>query len=229
MSLRLRAEAVSYAWPAGALAVKELSADFAAGEANIVAGPSGSGKSTLALLLAGLVKPQEGSIIRPEIGPAATAHEVAYVFQSPETLFVADTVREEFTEFGGEFSWEVGCEWLAKAGIAPSPISGTHPFHLSVGVGRVVALTLQLARSPRVLIVDEPSISLDWKFRTRVSKLLLEWISPTRILIVITHDLELMRTLGGTSNLLLEGQIRWTGSTADLLNNEGMLQEFDLI
>ena len=101
-------------------------------------------------------------------------------------------------------------------------IADKHPFHLSEGYGRLVATVLQLSRDPAVLILDEPTIGLDWIFYDRMTQLIKGWIHENRTLILITHDMDLIRELGGRAYGLLDGCLTWIGETKDLLEDTEM-------
>lgn len=226
----LRAEAIQYTWQdrsGRTTAVAEFNGDFAAGVPHILCGPTGSGKSTLAFLLAGLLNPESGTVTLDGVNVAEIRGHIATVFQFPEELFFEDSVEEELRS-AAHGRTDFGASCCAALGVALDEVAQVHPFHLSAGYGRMVALALQLAREPRVLIADEPTIGLDWIHRARVVHTLKEWPGPERTLIAITHDLGLMRELGGRSWVLSQGRLVWNGDTAQLLKDEKRLREYGL-
>lgn len=227
--MRLIARNVGFTWDTAAAgaALSSFSGEFSAGIPQFICGPTGSGKTTLSLLLSGLLKPQTGEIIKAAHA-AAQPGCTAYVFQFPERIFFADTVAQELDQIAGSDGAQRARLSLNALGIDFDGIAGLHPFHLSGGYGRIVALVMQMAREPDILIVDEPTIALDWQFHARVTALLRDWLSPARILVAVTHDLDFMRALPGQAWVLAAGGLAWTGATADLLNRDDLLQSYGL-
>jgi energy-coupling factor transporter ATP-binding protein EcfA2 len=229
--MMLLAEEVCFAWKEqGGIfpAVESFSGLFEDNAAHIICGESGSGKTTLGLLLSGLKEPDGGKILLNNEPIQKRRHEIAYVFQFPETLFFADSVREEFNDIRGRDESETIEKLLLSWGISYQEFAEKHPFHLSAGYARLIATALQMARAPRLLIVDEPTIGLDEKHYKTMIAAIKAWIKPERILMVITHDLDFMQALGGMTWALSAGRLIWSGATIDLLEDEKRLREFGL-
>ncbi|MDD5087987.1 MAG: energy-coupling factor ABC transporter ATP-binding protein [bacterium] len=227
----LVAENLHYAWrlPRDVVAaIGGVNAEFRAGVPHVICGPSGSGKTTLALLLTGHILPNEGSVLLDGFPIAQRRHEAAYVFQFPETLFFEDTVARELEQIAGSSCAESAKRYLEKLGICFDDVADLHPFHLSAGYGRLVATALQAARQPRVLVADEPTIGLDCRFHRRMISLLHECVTTDRIVIAVTHDVELMSELGGRAWVLSEGKLVWSGDTHDLLGQPPLMEQFGL-
>ncbi|XWS32621.1 hypothetical protein CRYUN_Cryun22dG0005900 [Craigia yunnanensis] len=169
-------------------------------------GQSGSGKTTLFQLLAGLSKPTSGSIYiqryKNEGKPnqflkSLVPERVGIVFQFPERYFVADNVLDEVT-----FGWpsrrgglqlkehlalnlQRAFNWVGLNGISLDK----DPHSLSGGYKRRLALAVQLAQVPDLLILDEPLAGLDWKARADVVKLL-KHLKKELTILVFSHDLK---------------------------------------
>jgi energy-coupling factor transport system ATP-binding protein len=225
----LAARNLEFAWRGRDTEVKAVSgfaAEFPSGVPHFICGPSGSGKTTLGYLLSGLAVPDSGSVSLTGATPGERGR-IAYVFQFAEDIFFEDTVAGELKQIasGGE---ERAHEVFARLGIELSEILAQAPQRLSAGFARLVAVGLQMVRGPQVLILDEPTIGLDWRFHARMIAALRDWISPSRILIVITHDLDLMRELGGHAWVVSGGQLAWSGETKLLLADTFLLEKFAL-
>jgi energy-coupling factor transport system ATP-binding protein len=226
----LRADNVSYTWRfRGGVrrAVNMVSAEFAPGMAHVICGPSGSGKSSLSYLLAGMLPPDEGRVLMDDQTVSERRGEIAYVFQFPESIYFEDSVRQELERWTRNGA-ALKADYFARLGIPFEAIAEKHPYHLSAGYGRLAAIALQLAREPKLLVLDEPTIGLDWEYHQRMVTLLREWVNPERMLVVVTHDLDLMRGLEGRAWVMAGGELAWSGATAELLARQELLLAYGL-
>ena len=166
---------LSFAYPGGVPAVRDVSLEINAGEVVALLGPSGSGKSTLLRALAGLVPHFHGGRFsgRVEVagldtrshGPARLAGAVASVFQDPEDQIVMTRVDNEVA-FGlenlgvePELIWRRVETGLAEVGAAH--LSARRTVELSGGELQRVCLASALALEPQLLLLDEPTSQLD--------------------------------------------------------------------
>jgi energy-coupling factor transporter ATP-binding protein EcfA2 len=219
-SLELFSEKVSYAYRSrqGRVeAIQGLSCRLAAEEVTAILGPSGSGKSTLGLLLAGLLKPDSGTISF-STGEKPSPESIAYLFQFPEHLFSEETVEKELRQ-GNTIAREEAEKALMLVGLEPSRILPRSPFELSGGQARLVAMSLQLSRPSRVIIFDEPTAGLDWKMRAHTRRLIRKQAESGKIVGLITHHLEFATSVSDTAFVLKRGSVQWEGDTRDLQEN----------
>jgi energy-coupling factor transport system ATP-binding protein len=196
----IRLEKVSYSYPDGTPALKNLNLVIKKGEFIGVIGKNGSGKSTLALQLSGLLKPQAGRVMirgmdthdpskLPEIRKF-----VGIVFQNPETQFVGRTVEEDLA-FGPEnlcFSpMEIRkCVDMALAEVGLEKYRHRSPKTLSGGQGQCVALAGVLAMRPECLIFDEVTSMLDPESGISVLEIIKKLHRKGKTIVYITHNLE---------------------------------------
>jgi len=198
------AKRLCYAYPKGPLVVREVSLSAAPGTMTAVIGSNGSGKSTLIRMLAGLVKPQAGQILLGGVAldqwhPQLRAREIAYVPQATATPFpfvVADLVMSGRTPHAPRFSFETALdrertmESLETAGAAH--LASRCFTSLSGGERQMVILARALAQEPRLLLLDEPSSSLDLKHRAAMIRTLSRLREERNLsVIMITHDVQL--------------------------------------
>jgi ABC-type nitrate/sulfonate/bicarbonate transport system ATPase subunit len=171
-----------------------LDLDVEASDVVALLGPSGCGKSTLVRLVAGLEPPDGGEVrigTAAVRGPASTA---GLMFQEPRLLPWLDVAAN--VAFGlrdderkrPDSRRRVG-ELLSAVGLDGS--GGQLPRELSGGMAQRVALARALARSPEVLLLDEPFGAVDALTRAVLQSLLLALQSSTRAtVLLVTHDVE---------------------------------------
>ncbi|HEU5243613.1 MAG TPA: ABC transporter ATP-binding protein [Gaiellaceae bacterium] len=183
-------------------------------------GPSGAGKSTVLNAIAGLVKPAAGRIgcddetwVDAERGVflPPERRRVGLVFQD-YALFPHLTVRQN-VEYARR---NAAAGYLDRFGIGH--LERARPASLSGGERQRVALARALARDPEILLLDEPLSALDAhtkiEVRTELQQLLAELEIPT---LLVTHDFEDAAALAGRVGVLVEGELRQTGTPADLV------------
>ena len=185
-----------------------------------IAGPSGAGKTTLLRAIAGLVRPDSGSIAlggttwfdaeaRIDIPPERRS--VGLVFQD-YALFPHLTVEQNVAYGGGRKSAEL----LERFGIAA--LARQKPGDLSGGERQRVALARALARDPGVLLLDEPLAALDSHTRARVRAELRGILAGLGLpALVVTHSFEDAAALAEQIGVLVDGEIVQTGTAAELV------------
>ena len=175
-------------------AVSEVSMHVAPGEFVSLIGPSGCGKSTLLNVVAGFVKPTQGSAAldgKPIDKPGA---DRGMVFQQ-YSLFPWKTVRAN-VEFGLKMQGVAGPKrettartLLGLAGLLS--FENHYPDQLSGGMKQRVGIVRALATSPQVLLMDEPFGALDSQTRTVMQQILTNIWQRFRISVLfITHDID---------------------------------------
>lgn len=220
MTIKLRLEHVGKEAGGQAL-LQDISFTVAAGRILAVIGPSGAGKSTLLSLLDRLADPTQGKIYLDGVNIASLdvielRRRVGMVFQRP-TLFpgtVATNIAygPHLRGLGLDRPAE---EYLAEVGLpvefAPKPVE-----HLSGGEQQRVALARALANGPEVLLLDEPTASLDKGAAHQVEELITRVCRRRGLTAVwVSHDLEQARRVSDQVVLIVGGRKVEEGSTAD--------------
>jgi ABC-type iron transport system FetAB ATPase subunit len=161
--------------------------DVRAGECIAIQGPSGAGKSVLLRMLADL-DPHDGTALldgRPAAAMPAPAWRAAVVYQAAEPAWWEATARAHFSGV------DVGLveATLAALGLAASVLD-TDIDRLSTGERQRLALVRSLARRPRVLLLDEPTASLDPASVGRAEALLMSCLADGMAVLLVTHAVE---------------------------------------
>ncbi|MDY6785245.1 MAG: ATP-binding cassette domain-containing protein [Cyanobacteriota bacterium] len=229
-------ENLSYTYPDGTPALKNINLSIAANERVALIGANGSGKSTLQLHLNGLILPQEGSItvgewpVIPE-NLREIRNFVGVVFQNPDNQLFMPTVWEDVT-FGpinrGWQSDEVrdrATRAMKSVEIDPQLYGERNTENLSGGEKKRIAIAGVLAMEPQILVFDEPSAQLDPRSRRQLLDLL-QRLPLTQL--IATHDLDLALELCPRTVILSRGQVVYDGSTENAMNNPDFLLEHAL-
>ena len=220
---------LSFAYHDGTRALNDVSFSVAEGECVGVIGPSGAGKSTLLLHLNGILPERlDGTphvaIFGKDISPR-TLHvirrEAGLVFQNPADQLFCPPVAEDVAfgpeQFGLDPEEQANRVRVALAQMGLEGFDARSPHHLSQGEKRRVCLAGVLACQPRLLLLDEPTSSLDPRARRELISLVRSLRLTT---LVATHDLGLVADLCTRVILLNGGTVITDGPTASILGYE---------
>ena len=153
-----------------------------------VVGPSGCGKTTLLNLIGGLDSNLEGSVLVDGVGPE-DGPMMGHMFQTAR-LMPWLTVRENIrlVEKDGAADSARVKQLLAEMGL--ENFAETYPRHLSGGMRRRVALARAFLNEPKLLLLDEPFLSLDTPVANHLRRMLLELCARrSATVLFVTHDL----------------------------------------
>jgi len=235
-----------YAYPALAGAAPEwvlrgVNLQLRIGEVVGLMGATGAGKSTLALALNGSVPQSTGGQVRGEVvieGLDSKRHPVAelatrvgIVFQDPETQFLQTTVEAEVA-FGPEnlglpvAEIEQRVTWALRA-VGLSEFRNLTPAHLSGGEQQRVAIASILVMRPRILVLDEPTASLDPRGTVEVLELI-RMLRSEHTILLITQDSDALLGLADRVLVLDHGQIVMEGNPSQVFEQVERLGELGL-
>jgi ABC-2 type transport system ATP-binding protein len=204
-------------------ALRECTLTIPAGRVTALVGPNGAGKSTLLNLVVGLSVPSAGTITvlgGRRAGSPAALDAIAFVAQDTplyKSLTVADMIyltrrlnRRFDQRYAGARLDDLGIPLKRKAG------------KLSGGQQAQLALTLALARRPRLLVLDEPVASLDPVARHDFMAAVLAAASGGGVSVLLSsHVLTELERVASYLILLARGQVRLAGQVSDLLAAHG--------
>ena len=221
---------LSFTYPDGHQALKELNLSVERGECLGLVGPNGAGKSTLLLHLNGLIPSPNGAVrILGEVitkqSLPGVRQKVGMVFQNPDDQLFCPTLFEDVAF--GPLNSQVPAEEipgrvaqaLKKVGL--EGFEQRSPHHMSVGEKRKASLATILSMDPEIIVLDEPSSNLDPRSRKELIRLL---ASFTETRIVATHDLEMVLQLCDRVALMGRGSIVEIGKPEEVLTNEALLK-----
>lgn len=237
----LHVASLGFAYDAARPVLSGVSLDVTRGALVGVLGPNGSGKSTLLALLAGMRRPTQGLITldgRPleALSRRQLATRVAVVPQ--ETHLAFDYTVLEMVLMGrhphlGLFEVEGPADMAAArdalTAVGASHLEGRDFMTLSGGEKQRVVIASALAQSTDVLLLDEPTSSLDLGAQLDIAQLLRR-LNETRgvTIVVSTHDLALASGVCRDLVLLRRGAVLAAGPTADVLTGPNVRALYDV-
>jgi len=203
------------------------------GETLVVMGGSGSGKTVLLRIIDGLLRPDDGAVVLfdqhiehlSEEALLPIRRRLGYVFQGA-ALFDSLTVEEnvgfplrEHTDLTDREIHERVVHYLSLVGLDEKVLPQL-PAELSGGMRKRVGIARALIGQPEVLLFDEPTAGLDPTNSKMVGELISELGSGVcDTAIVVTHDLELAKTVADRVAVLIEGRFATVGRLDDVLGS----------
>ena len=213
--------------------LKGVSFALAKGETLVVMGGSGSGKTVLLRLIDGLITPDAGRIRLFDQQIETLAEEellpirrrLGYVFQNAalfDSLTVEENVAFPLREHGAVSEAEMRervVHFLSLVGL-DAKVLALLPSELSGGMRKRVGIARALIGQPDVLLFDEPTAGLDPTNSKMVGELISELGSQVcDTAMVVTHDLELAKTVADRVAVLIKGRFAALGRLDDVLGS----------
>lgn len=224
---------VSYSYGNNIDAVKNINLAIGKKRTVGIVGANGAGKSTLLLLLCGLIFADKGEILIDKIKLSKSSlkelrRRIGMVFQESDDQLFMTTVSDDVA-FGprnhGLDEDEVEKNIIEALEIMNIlHLKDKAPYNLSGGEKRSVAISSVLSMHPEILIMDEPTSSLDPKARRGLINQI-KRLEHTKI--IASHDLDMIMDTCDTVVILKYGEIIYTGGL-EILSNEHFMDECGL-
>ena len=227
---------LSFAYPDGWQALREVCFSLQPGEKVAILGPNGAGKSTLLLHLNGLlhgsgdVKIMGHRVIENDKKTLASIRAmVGLVFQDPDDQLFSPTVYEDVA-FGPLYMGLAQDEIDERVRHALSQVglddfADRMPFHLSGGEKKRAAIATVLSMRPQVLVLDEPSAGLDPRARRGLINLI-DKLDQT--ILITTHDLHMVKEIFPRSIIMDGGAVVADAPTHVILTDQALLEAHGL-
>jgi ribose transport system ATP-binding protein len=209
----------------GVAALRDVNIEFYTGEVHAILGENGAGKSTLMNIICGTLQPSGGDIsfegrpiqqITPEV---AVSLGIGICFQHPailEDLSVFENLRVALpaSVFEGRSARQVARAMLDAVGLdAPLRLRADR---LTVAQKHLLEIAKALALKPRVLILDEPTASLDQDATDMLFGRIRDVVKAGTSVIYITHRLAELRQIADRVTVLRDGRVRGTAMVGDI-------------
>ena len=250
ISLKNVSYTYNYKTPYAREVLKDINLNVEEGSYTVIIGKTGSGKSTLIEHINGLLLPTQGEVLVNNVlitNPKSKKEkrelakklkvlrqDVAVLFQfSEQQLFETSVLKDIiFAPLNYGISEERAIskakELIKLVGLDESYLDKS-PFELSGGEMRKVALCGVLALKPKVLILDEPTVALDYKSREEIMTMVKKLKDELNMTIVlISHNMNYVLEYADKVFVLKNGKINFEGTVEELFEDKQLLKENSL-
>ncbi len=230
---------LSYTYPDGTRALKNVNMEIFKGEKVAIMGPNGAGKSTLFSHFNGLTEPTSGYL---ELDGKKMEYDkktlleirqkVGIVFQDPNDQLFAPTVKEDVAF--GPMNLGLDYEEVEKRVNEALELVGMKkfkdktPHHLSGGQQKRVAIAGIIAMRPEIMILDEPTAGLDPQGVDQVLTILNNLNKDGMSIVISSHDIEMVNGFAEKIFVLYEGEILASGDKHEIFSNKELLKKAHL-
>ena len=236
----ITAESVSFGY-GGAFTLTDVSVEIAPGSLTSVLGPNGCGKTTLLKLLCGVLRPDRGRVRlgdRPlgSMTRRELARHIAVVPQETHPAFDYSVMEMVLMgrhphlgafELEGPADFEVARQALDATGT--SHLADRRYMTLSGGEKQRVIIASALAQATEMLLLDEPTASLDLGYQLEVASLLARLNRERKVTMVLaTHDLNLAASVCHQLVVMRGGRILAAGATREVLTGKTVRELYDV-
>ncbi|AAK79336.1 cobalt/nickel transport system ATP-binding protein [Clostridium acetobutylicum] len=230
---------VDYIYSDGFEALHDINMSIKKGERVAILGPNGAGKSTLFNMLNGIISPTSGEVkingldTKVKKNLNVIRRDVGMVFQDSDDQLFNSSVMQEIA-YGlvnmkvSEEELQSRVKWALNV-VNMDGFEKKSPHNLSGGQKKRIALASVLAMKPEVLVLDEPTVSLDPRGTIKLVKLLKKINEEMKITIVFsTHDMDIVPLFADKVYVLNEGKLILQGGVKEVFNNKKVLRNINL-
>jgi ABC-2 type transport system ATP-binding protein len=192
------------------------------GEIVGVIGPNGAGKTTLLSILAGVLEPTDGHVIRLDARPLGWVPQQPAVYSKLSvsenlTLFARLEKLPDAEQSAREMLAEIGLEDRADDEVGD--LSGGNQQRVNIGIGLLAA--------PSTLLLDEPSASLDPRQRERLWEFIRTRAATGTAIVFSTHNIGEVERYATRVLVLVDGELLFAGTPAELNRTVGESQDLE--
>lgn len=223
------------------IVLKEINLEIRNGEFVGIVGPMGSGKTTLIELISGFLNPFFGQVLFDGIDIYSNKKtisdlrkKISIVFQFPERQLFEDSVFDDIS-FGpknhgisGEKLEKLVRESLECVGLDFERLNRKSPFNLSYGEQRRVAIAGIIASDPEIILLDEPTIAVDYNGLINIEKIMNSMHLKGKTIILVSHDMDLIAKNVNRIIAIEEGKIVFDGDKNNFFRNVNLVQNLNL-
>lgn len=240
-----RLRGVSYSYLGRHTAMTDVDLDIKRGDQVVILGANGCGKSTLLKVMDGLLKPETGRVeaFGEDISRAADDPNVArrlhrrvgLVFQDSDVQLFSPTVWDDVAFGPLQMGWsDQEVRQRSNSALETMEISGLAqraPYELSEGEKKRAAIATVLVLDPEVMLLDEPTASLDPRSKAVLLELVTRLGQGGKTIVTTTQELEVAPLIGTRAVVFGYRERRpiADGPVNDILGDERLLIEANLI
>jgi iron complex transport system ATP-binding protein len=217
----------------------DLSFSVSGGEFFVIIGPNGAGKTSLLKVLAGLQKPDQGSVIvkgknisqyrRRNLSQIMAIVpqqiEVGFPFTVADTVVMGRSPHLGILGMEGENDFYIAGEAMKFTEVAH--LADRKLYQLSGGELQRVIIARAICQQPEIILLDEPTTALDPAHQLKIMDLMEKFRREQgTTVIMVSHDLNLASMYGDRLLLLKEGRVIKTGEPAEVLDKELLEQSY---
>lgn len=238
-NIQLSTENLSFTYPDGTRALKNINIEIEKGEKVAIIGPNGAGKSTLFSHFNGLTEPTSGCV-KIEGKPISfekdellkVRQKVGIVFQDPNDQLFAPTVKEDIAF--GPMNLGLSYDEVEKRVEDALKMVGMEnyedktPHHLSGGQQKRIAIAGIIAMKPELMILDEPTAGLDPDGVEKVLNIMNQLNEEGMTLIISSHDIDMISKYADKIFVLYNGEIIESGNKNKIFSDMDLLKKAHL-
>lgn len=238
-NIQLSTENLSFTYPDGTRALKNINIEIEKGEKVAIIGPNGAGKSTLFSHFNGLTEPTSGCV-KIEGKPISfekdellkVRQKVGIVFQDPNDQLFAPTVKEDIAF--GPMNLGLSYDEVEKRVEDALKMVGMEnyedktPHHLSGGQQKRIAIAGIIAMKPELMILDEPTAGLDPDGVEKVLNIMNQLNEEGMTLIISSHDIDMISKYADKIFVLYKGEIIESGNKNKIFSDMELLKKAHL-